>query len=155
MGYAGTGMYWWWDRWIDPQQHWSVFASISRFSAGIRLAGMHNVNATCSDDALARGLHDDTQALIWVRHAHYTAQKAMQAYRQIATPPADWRYLPAPLSWQTLSLKGLVDGTYAVTWFDPQTATWGATAETTVANETTQIDVPPLTIDMAVRLVRQ
>lgn len=155
MGYAGTGMYWWWDRWLDPRQHWSVFVGIQRFVAGMRVAGMRRVNPKCSDNAIARGICDDNYALIWVRHAHYTPQKAMQAYIQTTQPPADWRYLPAPLSWQTLSLKGLRDGNYAVMWFDPQTATWGATATTTVVNSTTQIDVPPLTIDMAVRLVRQ
>ena len=155
MGYAGTGMYWWWDSWLDPQQHWTVFAGIKEFVAGIRVAGMRRSAPKCSDNAIARGIYDDTQALIWVRHAHYTAQKAMQAYMQTSQPPADWHYAPNALPWQTLTIKGLRDGQYAVTWFDPQTATWGATAATTVANGTTQIDVPPLTIDMAVRLVRQ
>ncbi|MFM2309064.1 MAG: hypothetical protein RLY87_1185 [Chloroflexota bacterium] len=154
MGFAGTGMYWWWDTWIAPTVQWTVFRGVSQFFAQQNLANFRPFRPTGFAD-IALGLRTDEQVLLWVRAATYTAADAQRAALAIGDLPEDWVYtvpMPAP---PPLAISGLRDGEYAVSWFDIPQARWGSTAMMTVEDGTGELLIPALVNDGAVRIVRK
>ena len=154
LGMAGSGMYWWWDTWIDPTNQWGVFAGIHAFMQAHDYRQMRPFSAQLAH-AVVLGLKSDTTVLVWIRHADYTARAAMQAVTQLASVPADWVYQCIMAEWQTLPLTGLTDATYAVSFMDPVTATWTATSDCQVLAGQTTVAVPPFVNAMALQLVRK
>jgi hypothetical protein len=131
-GYAGTALYWWWDKIIDPRDLWPAFRGIARFvqavqDAGLRLA-LHAPTALPVDDAglRAQALVGPASVLLWVRDAGYHAEALQRAWRdqggandpQRAWQPAWTTFSAARLRFDPL---GLQDGPADVRWFDTRT----------------------------------
>ncbi len=153
LGMAGSGMYWWWDTWIDPQQQWDALAGLAAFMQGIDYRTLRPFTALMAHDTVL-GLKDDTTVLLWIRHARYTARDAMQAYQQLASPASDWAYQCHMAEWQPLALSNLTDGTYACSVWDTALSQWQTTSASHVVDTQTTVAIPPFVNDCAVRMIR-
>jgi hypothetical protein len=140
-GFASSTMYWWWDSYIDPLNLWSQFSSLSRFLHGEDLATFTPGKATLSNPLVASALtlQNNTLALIWVKNNRYEA----------AVTDA---MLGQPVHGLELTLSGLKDGSYQVTWYDPIAAKWLDTAQATAQNGKLKGVVPDFLKDMAARV---
>lgn len=138
-GYAGTGMYWWWDLMIDPQKLWGTYLSMSRYLATInavpatRLAlhQPHPVQVrTDEQEAEALALAGPNSVLIWVRDQAMDPSMQRQKYLEAGSPKT---YTPQWTKVQgvELSLKDLKlpDGMVQVRWIDAHTGQWLADAD--------------------------
>ena len=80
-GFAGSGMYWWWDTFIDPQDQWPQYGALADFFAGEDLASLSPGKAQVSNGAAqALTLQDDERALLWLYSEAYTVPAAQAAY---------------------------------------------------------------------------
>lgn len=154
LGMAGSGMYWWWDTWIDPTNQWGVFAEVSTFVRGIDMRQLRPFTALMPG-MVVLGLKNDTTVLLWIRHARYTARDAMQAYQQLAPADPDWQYQQQVTTWQSVELRNLTDGSYAVTYYGLP-AEHAATHDICdVRNAQGTLAVPPFVNALAVQLHRK
>jgi hypothetical protein len=103
---------------------------------------------------VALGLRKDREILLWLRAGAYTATDAQRAYLD-ASSQTDWAYSVPMQSLEPLVLAPLVDGVYAVTWFDTRVGEWGATASVTAVDGVGELAIPDFVNDCAVRLVRK
>ena len=154
LGMAGSGMYWWWDTWIDVTNQWGVFAGVSAVMRGLDMR-QYRPFSVLVPDMVVLGLKSDTDIVLWVRHARYTARDAMQAYQQLTTPAADWQYRLAVTVWQTIPLRNLTDGTYAQTSYDTVTAAVVADGDCVVRDGVGEVAIPPFENAVAIHLVRK
>jgi hypothetical protein len=156
-GFAGTGMHWWWDTYLDPRQLWGEYKGIAEFLKGEDLAALAPAKAQVTPGgATALALLSQERALVWVRGDAYTADAAGKAYeraRQAGQANSDWKYEPPTLSDLQLTLTGLADGNYTARWFSPAAAEWQAEQPVQVRDGLVTLAVPPLAQDLAVRLV--
>jgi len=161
-GYAGAGMYWWWDTLIDPLGLWTEFRALDTFMQGEDLTAMRVTTGTISPEgAQALILQGDESALVWVRSDAYGVVAIQSAYEKAVknaiktkTPLTDWQYAPPPLKQLTLTLTDLEDGTYTAQWYSPTTAEWGEEVTVQVKAGALTLAVPPLQHDWAAKLVR-
>ena len=153
MGFAGPGMYWWWDTWIAPTAQWGVFRGVARFVAQQNVTDFRPFRPT-GFAGVALGLRNDRELLLWLRAGAYTATDAQRAYLD-ANGLSDWAYSVPMQSLAPLVLAPLIDGVYAVTWFDTRAGEWGATASMTVVDGAGELAIPDFVNDCAVRLVRK
>lgn len=153
LGTAGSGMYWWWDTWLDPNNHWDAFASVSMFTQGVDMRTMRPFSMRMLG-ATVLGLRDDTTVYVWIRHAKYTAKEALRAYALANTADPQWQYRLEVQSWPALTINDIDAGTYDVQWFDPQRATWQPVMVVNAVAPTLLIDVPDFAYDMAIKMTR-
>ncbi len=163
-GYASTGMYWWWDTYVEPLELWGHFGGISRFLDGEDLAALEPTEVElASSDLNALSLQSPNQALVWVQNSAYTADSIQdgledalrEALRSKTKLDPDWHYEPTPVEGQTLTLRGLDDGSYQIRWYDPQAGVWQAEAAAETFEGRLTVTVPPLTRDLAFKLAKQ
>ncbi|MGE5224466.1 MAG: DUF5060 domain-containing protein, partial [Omnitrophica WOR_2 bacterium] len=156
VGFAGTGMYWWWDNYIDPYDHWHEFRSISDFFRGEDLADMHLKRARVQPyGASAFILQNDRRALVWVINNTYSMEGAQSAYltaflNKKLTP--DWRYVPQAMEKVVVTVSGLTDGHYLIDWYAPSKGMWLAQGLVTVSQEAFSVTIPSLQTDVAFKL---
>lgn len=141
----GTGMTWWWDNVIDPQDWYFHFGALSAFVEGVAFdrEGFRGGGASASAagrDLRAFSLVGDETALVWVKNAGH------QWYAPDETTVADAR----------LDLPGLGEGAWQATWLDTYTGEIVAEAEVDVTDgEPAVLDVPAFARDIALRLERR
>lgn len=155
-GFAGSGMAWWWDTYIDPQNLWGEYGRLAEFLRGERLAGLAPAKAGAGRGTNALALQSPTRALVWVRNRGYDANEAQLGYakalREKRAGP-DWKYEPELISGRTLALTGLQDGEYTAFWFSPQTGEWAAPASVSVRGGAAELPIADFTRDLALKLV--
>jgi hypothetical protein len=161
LGYAGSGMYWWWDGFIDPAQQWGQFGSLAEFLKGENLPQMQAALPNMAG-AKALLLHSKQRALLWVRSDSYNASeiksqydadilKALKEKRKLT----DWKYEPPMISSVTVTVSGLEDGDYRLQWYDPQRAQWLEEGEVVVKDGMGVLVLPNFSRDLAVKIVQQ
>ncbi|MBN1429164.1 MAG: DUF5060 domain-containing protein [Anaerolineae bacterium] len=162
-GFAGTGMYWWWDTYVDPQNQWYHFKGISEFFRDEDLStytpmGILDISGPDGEPAAAKGmgLSRSDSILIWLRNDVYTGEDSQAAYEDaiIAKAADNYSYDPPDAEGQTITLSGVANGAYTVQWFDPQTAEWLDEETVTAKNGTLVIVVPTLDKDLAAKISR-
>ncbi len=155
-GFAGTGMLWWWDNYIDPLDQWGQYRGPAEFFRGEEPAVLTPTRGMVpAGGATALLLQNETRVLGWLHSSDYTIQGAQQAYEKALRDKlvtADWKFAPAVRSGLTVTLNGLQDGGYNLSWFDPQTATWGATETITVTGGVAVVVVPDFDRDLAFKV---
>ena len=163
-GYASTGLYWWWDTYVEPLGLWGHFGGISRFLAGEDLAALSPAAVAVSSGELgALALQSDVHALVWVQNSAYTAEGIQdgledalrEALRKKEKLAPNWRYEPEAVTGQSVTLSGLADGSYTLTSYDPQTATWTGEKTVQVSGGAYVIELPALALDLAFKLTKQ
>lgn len=158
-GYAGTGMYWWWDKLIDPKNLWPTYKGLTEFVKGDNLALLEPSKPILSNplDAVALGLQNQDRALVWIRSNNFHAGEATKIYTQALLDDQikeGWQ-LRFPLVHNlNLTVKGLNNGVYRLRWFNPRTAAWIGQKSIEVKAGEVIIRVPNLDKDIAVKLER-
>jgi len=153
LGCAGSGMYWWWDTWLDPNNHWDAFAALSTFTKGIDMRSLRSFSLMMPG-ATVLGLRNDTTMYLWIRHAKYTAKEALRAHALANTVDSQWQYELTVQQWPAITIKEMTAGSYDVRWFDPQRATWQASVIVNASSDVLVLDVPNFAFDMAVKITQ-
>ncbi|GAA3997680.1 hypothetical protein GCM10022631_05400 [Deinococcus rubellus] len=157
VGYASTGMYWWWDTFVDPENQWPQYKGLSDFLKGENLATMTGQNASVNTlNAAALTLQSKTRALIWLRSSAYDAGEANTAYTRalIARKGGpDWQYVMPIRYGSTVKVSGLGDGAYTAYWYAPQKNVWLSAVAVTVKGGSVTLSAPTFDKDLAVKLV--
>ena len=158
-GYAGTGMYWWWDNYIDPNNHWVQFGPVARYFEGEDLAAYTPAGAQVSAQGVtALTLQQPERALLWVVNAAYSVTSASQAYDAAVrdqTLNADWLYEPPVIENVQVTLTGFVDGAYIAYLFDPQSGEWLGESNVEAQQGALTLLIPALSSDLAVKILPQ
>lgn len=157
-GYAGSGMYWYWDVYIERYNLWSHFRGLDRFLKGMDLSGYHPFSSPDLIDvsggtgsAIVLGLRGD-DILVWIRNNAYTTEAAEDVWTASGSP-AYFRYHPPEIQGLELSLLGIGDGDYTVQWYDPQKGVWLDPVEVAASDGRLSIVVPEFCCDLAARIV--
>lgn len=158
LGAAGSGMTWWWDNNVQPNNLYYHFAALSAYFAGEDM-GAHSwqpTQAALSKKAGAAvyGLQDGQNMLLWLVSASYNEQFLVRQYeKNISKRISDPTNILYPdVSGITLTLKGLADGLYSVEWWNTTTGEISATEQVTVSGGTADINVPTFSTDLALKV---
>jgi hypothetical protein len=156
-GYAGSGMYWWWDVYVEKYRLWYHFRGLEKFLTGVDLSRYQPFSPLeiresngGPGQAFGMGLRGE-DVLVWLRSDAYTQQAAESAWSQ-AGSPGTFTYLPPWRKGQVLILAGLPDGDYTVRWFLPQTGRWLDPVTVTVKDGNLSVPIPDYRLDMAGRI---
>jgi hypothetical protein len=156
-GYAGSGMYWWWDIYIQANNLWSQYHGLADFIKGVDFSQYKPFSPVQISDpgdaaghAIGLGMRGK-DTMIWLRSKDYTvdASIAWQAGRKNSLD-----YVPPLVEGQILTLNDMADGSYTVFWYDPQTSEWLEKAEVRTVNKTLTISIPAFHCDLAAKIVR-
>lgn len=164
-GQAGSGMYWWWNTYIEPLDLWYHFGALSTFMASLDPAQftpqVATVLAETPKGSGAEGLLlvSAARTLLWVRSNQYTAASVDEVYNQAVRNAirnketlTEFVYAPTPLTALSVQLDNMPAGTYAIHWFDPQSGTWGESTEVEATDGSLSISVPTFSHDIAARI---
>lgn len=155
-GYAGSGMYWYWDVYVEEYSSWHHFLGLNRFLKGVELSQYQPFSPLIINgpggkpgQAVGLGLHGD-DVLIWLRSKAYTVQAVEAAMKKPGSPSL---YTPPVIEGQVLTLRDMQPGTYTVQWFDPQYAKWLESTEVTANGGRITFLIPDFQYDLAARIV--
>ncbi len=146
----GTGMFWWWDSYIHPNDLYYHFAGVANFFAGEDLTahgyesveGRVRAEDSVIREAYAYGLVSEERALFWVVSSSYNDAYA----RNNDEYPL--------LEGQALTFDGLADGAYTVEMWDTFEGTLTETTEVTVEGGAFTLELPPFDRDVAIKVIR-
>jgi hypothetical protein len=156
-GYAGSGMYWWWDTYIAPNNLWFQFKGLADFIRGEDLtqyqpAASLQILDRQGEAAGVTGMELRGQVtLVWLRSKDYTVEAAIASRKD---DPGATTYSASLKEGLFLKVLDLTPGSYSVYWYDPQTATW--LGQETVRSETTALTIPMPAFkdDLAAKIVQ-
>lgn len=159
-GASGTGMTWWWDTYIHPQNLYYHFGGIASFFADEDM-GSHiwaTTSASLSDDGDAKvyGLQTNDRALLWVVSDDYSPSFMDRQYRtnlrnNIENPLAIGFPVISGLS---ITLPNLTDGTYEVEIWDTFTGTILNSQTITASADGLVVPLPDFDRDLALKVRR-
>ncbi len=157
VGYAGSGMYWWWDTFVDPQNQWPQYRGLADFLKGENLGNLMGQTASLNTLSVAAlTLQSKTRALVWLRSSAYDANEASAAYTKALIQKKggpDWQYT-LPIRYKaTLKVGGLSDGAYTAYWYAPQKNVWLSVVPVTVKSGSVILNAPTFDKDLAVKIV--
>lgn len=161
-GFASSGMYWWWDQFVDAKQLWGDYAGLAEFLQGedLRLLAPSQAQVTGAEGAgaaYALALLAPDRALVWVRNAAYHAAEVDNAILELVKAkqridPETWVYLPPLLQGFTLTVDGLADGAYTAQVYDPQARVWLEPQRVDVTGGQAVLALPDFAADLAIKL---
>ncbi|MBI5959779.1 MAG: hypothetical protein HY866_13650, partial [Chloroflexi bacterium] len=157
-GAAGSGMTWWWDNNVHPNNLYYHFAGLAAYLAGEDLAA-HDWLPTQAEldeeaDAKVYGLQDQQNLRLWVISKNYNERFLLRQYekniKDRVENPTNIEY--PEISGAVLTLNGLADGEYTVEWWDTMTGEIITTEQLIVAGAAASINVPSFTTDLALKV---
>ena len=156
-GYAGSGMYWWWDIYIDANNLWHQFKGLANFLYGEDLTQYQPIARFEISDNHGRngrvegmGLRGE-DILVWMRSDVYTVQSTSAGR---GGSSGTTMYMPPLVEGLSLILDDMDSGEYSVRWFDPQGAEWLDTQTATVHNHRLVIPIPTFRADLAAKITQ-
>ena len=156
-GYAGSGLYWWWDVYVEKYRLWYHFFGLSHFIDGVDLSQYSpfsplTINGPGGEpgQAFGIGLRGDN-ILVWLRSDAYTQQAAEAEWAKVGKP-SSFVYFPPLRTGLTLVLADMEDKVYIVRWCQPQSGNWGDPLEVTAKDGLLVISIPDFRSDMAARI---
>jgi hypothetical protein len=157
-GAAGTGMFWWWDTYIHPNDLYYHFAAISAYYADEDMGAREwqLTTAVLSEDAPAQilGLQAADYALLWVVNEDYSMPYLINTYeenrRNGVENPRDVAF--PEVSGVSLTVSGLNDGTYTVEFWDTMTGVIVESSQIEISGGTATIALPTFITDLAVKI---
>ncbi len=158
LGAAGTGMTWWWDTLIHPNDLYYHFASIAAFFEGEDLGARawQATSGSLSEDADADlyGLQADDYALLWILADDYEERYFMRQYqrnlRNRVENPLDVAF--PEVSGVQVTLTDLNADDYTVEIWDAQTGEILSSATMSVTSAPLVIDLPTFSQDLAIKV---
>jgi hypothetical protein len=157
-GYAGSGMYWWWDTYIEPNDLWYHFKGLADFLRGEDLSQYHPGNKLEILDkqggtAGATGMDmRGPVTLVWLRSDKYTVEASVEMRNENQSVSS---YSPPMKESLILKLIGMTPGSYLAYWYDPQTADWISQIEVSSTGTTLAIPIPAFKDDLAAKIVKK
>ena len=158
VGYAGSGMYWFWDVYVEAYRVWHHFRGLDRFLDEIDLTRYQPSSpleitgpGSGPGQAVGLGLRGD-DVLIWLRSDTYTVQASVAAWEDAGSPSV-FLYNPPLVERQVLTLRDMGDEEYTVHWFDPQSGTWLDPVEAAAQGDRLSIPIPDFRRDLAAQIV--
>jgi hypothetical protein len=147
-GGFGSGMSWWWDNVVDPEDLYFHFAPLARFVDGVAFdaqgfAPIRPAVAAPGRNLAAYALRGASAVLAWVQNVDHQ-------WLLFPLPGPD----PSPVEGATLALDGLADGDWTARWIDAYTGLDVAIEPITVAGGAATLAVPTFARDVALRLER-
>ncbi|MCZ6782904.1 MAG: cellulase family glycosylhydrolase, partial [Proteobacteria bacterium] len=146
-GAFGTGMTWWWDNVVDPEDLYSHFGAVSAFVEGVAFHREGFVRATPVAEAagrnlLAHALLGTTVHLVWLKNTDH------QWF------PEGGSGDPVPVEGARITLEGIADGEWSVRWIDTLTGedVAGQVDRAAAANGALELAAPAFVGDLALRL---
>jgi hypothetical protein len=153
-GYAGSGLYWYWDVYIERYQAWYHFRGLERFLDDIDLSEYEPTSPLLisgpdgsAGNAVGMGLRGE-DILIWLRSDAYTVQACERSWKDAGFPDVYSCTQPF-LKDQTLTIQDIASGVYTVTWYDPQRAVWLDAAQIKTSESKLFIPIPDFRKDLA------
>jgi hypothetical protein len=152
-GSFGTGMHWWWDNLVDPQDLYSHFGAVARFVAGVAFDEEGFVQDRPLAEAGERpltawALLGSRTALVWVKNLEHH-------YAPTNRPPGGSTGDPRPVEGASLALEGLADGAWLARWIDAYDGGEIAAEPVVVVGGAVSLAVPGFVGDVALRLERE
>lgn len=159
---AGTGMSWWWDNYIDPNDLYPLFKGPAAFFAGEdpAAAGYKPRRPRIEGAPAAMLLLAAPDRMLgWVRSNAATYDALRGAYaRELSKAMAEKRKLTSfepsfpPVEGATWQLSGLNPGAYTVEWWDTAAGTPIGTTPLAVAAGGATLKFPVFTRDLAFKI---
>lgn len=158
-GAAGTGMSWWWDTYIHPNNLWDqLYMGISAFFKDEDLAAYQwsKPNADFAERTKARvlGLQATDTALLWVVNRDYSAQYLEKAYLKNLRDKAEDPYaITFPeIEGAVLLVSDLPTGVYQVEIWDTLDGTVLQSEVIESADGVLTIPLPTFSHDLAIKV---
>jgi hypothetical protein len=147
-GGFGTGMSWWWDNLVDPENLYSHFAPIATFVDGVAFdaqgfAAIRPLAAAADRNLAAYALRGSSVVLAWVQNVDHQ-------WLLDPLPGPD----ETPVYGATLALTDLADGAWTARWIDAYTGEDVASSAVSVSGGAVTLAVPTFARDVALRLSR-
>jgi len=147
-GAMGPGLSWWWDNYIDPKDLYVHFNELSGFVAGLDLIGGGYAPAAVRVDGDAAAAlrayvllsRDSTRLAGWVLNRGYTAE-GLRDHGE-----------PAPVVGAVLTVPGMRNGSYRVSWVDCRVGSVESSVVVRVTDATLRLDCPAIRWDVAVKV---
>jgi hypothetical protein len=158
VGYAGSGMYWYWDVYVEAYNAWHHFLGLSRFLEGLDLARYQpfsplEIRGVDGQEGQAVGLGlRGEDVLVWMRSAKYTVQAVESAWKAQGSPQ-HFIYAPPLMEGLVLTLRDMEAGEYTIHWYDPQRAQWLDPVVTTAEGGSLSIRIPEFRRDLSARII--
>jgi len=166
-GQAGSGMYWWWDTYIEPLNLWHHYGALATFFTAIDISQFTpSPIAVIADNPKGAGaeatlLKGTSQHLLWIRSNQYTAAAVDEAYN-LAVRNAirnkekleEFIYTPSSLTNLRVQINDIEAGRYTIHWFDPQSGTWGEVEQIEAVNGALLMPLPTFNQDIAAKIER-
>ncbi len=146
-GSMGTGMTWWWDNVIDPEDLYFHFGPVARFVEGVAFdregfASLETTASAAGRNLRARAMQGSHVVLAWLRNVDH------QWF------PPETGLDPEPVVGARLALTGIADGEWTARWIDTYTGADLAMEPATASGGSLLLDVPIFSKDVALRLDR-
>jgi hypothetical protein len=147
-GGFGTGMSWWWDNLVDPEDLYSHFAPVATLTRGVAFdaqgfAAIRPAAAATDRNLAAYALRGTSVVLAWVQNVDHQ-------WLLDPLPGPD----ETPVEAATLALTDLADGAWTARWIDTYTGADVATSALSVSSGAATLAVPTFARDVALRLDR-
>ncbi|MFH1709112.1 MAG: cellulase family glycosylhydrolase [Planctomycetota bacterium] len=140
-GFAGSGLPWWWDVYVDRNNLWYHFKPLALVMGRAYLSmAMRPVSADAAEGrARVMALRDDRSAVVWIADRRATWSGMLID-----------RYTPVTIPATRIDLAGFRPGEYAVAWFNTFSGEAVGSARVAVAeNSLLLLEVPAFTRDLA------
>jgi hypothetical protein len=157
-GSFGTGMMWWWDNYIHPNDLYHQFTPVAAFFGSEDLAARawQPTQAELDENSEARlfGLQAEDAALLWIVSRGYNENALMRQYERNLRNGVE---NPLAIEYPTnenvvLTVTALVPGAYTVEIWDAQTGTVLETQDVQTADGTFTVALPPFERDLALKI---
>jgi len=139
-GTAGSVMPWWWEQ-IHAEKLHGMWSGLAAFIQGMDVGpGWKPMAAAVPEDVRALALSDGKRALLWAVDDRYAYAKGA---REEATPHAGG----------VVTLQGLPDGTYAVSWRDTERGDVVTETDAKCTGGNLEVALPEFSVDIAARVL--
>ncbi len=158
-GFASAAMYWWWDSYIEPNNYWYHLKGLAGFLADQDIAGLTPAPVQIfTSTAQATALERKDRALLWLRSSQYSVESAVSAFRNATlfggASKTGWRYELQPRRNITVTLAGMQNGNYRVSWYDTRTADMLRSDTARAGDGNLVLAAPPFDRDLAAKIIR-
>jgi len=162
-GFASSALYWWWDDYVDAGNLWFQFKGIARFLADEDVAAftatpvtvsMPHAKPSITPPFTALALTSPNRALVWIRNSQYNQSDVSAHYLITQSTGAPFSLRLDALRGVTVTLSGLPDGAYRVTWLDTLTGEPLSTAAVNGQAGHLTLTAPPFVRDVAAKISR-